>query len=207
MSTPLAVALKSPHSGVMYNFSQAGVYYSADEKKIFVVTSQTDGIGGVHSVDGFEEYKLHRTPINLKEKLSKQDIEFLKNLVEDIITHRYPNPTQIHSLGRLADSPDTVRTQAILKFCEENVCCCPLMFSDLGCVDYLRNDVVPQYIVCENKRYYHQVKTIWQRKSFPMMFHALRNNGVSWDVLRKMIEEVEKGEEFEELAIEKFEER
>lgn len=191
--------------GIMWNFDQFGVNYK--NNRLYGIESLRNGIGKVTKIDKLTEYKVEQ-PINIL-KLKKTEVPKLEKIIEDIATHKYPNPIQLSNLNILPESADTVKTQAILMFCVEwfkSYGCnkCPMFRSELGCPDYLELDVSPQYISNNGNRYIHIANNLlWSKRSFSTFAHALRQY-ISWDKYKKISERIKEKQEVDEISLGQF---
>jgi hypothetical protein len=122
---------------------QLEIYYFDDAVKDYIVIVKTDLDIEDDSIINQEEARLSlkdHKPINLLEP--DANVKILKEIFEDILTQKYPSPTQIKYLQFYVDNPDDLLTRCVINCCKNNDCICPLFFTSLGCIEFITTDII-----------------------------------------------------------------
>lgn len=99
-----------------------------------------DDATGDTDIIGEYIYEVYRTPINLHKDLGR--VDDVKEWLEDAITKSYPTPTQLKNLYYFVQNPESLLTKAIINVCKNSDCFCPLVYTALGCLEFVPTDIV-----------------------------------------------------------------
>jgi len=184
--------------GVHDGFAEVGI--KVINNNIIIIDSITDGLG--HIVSSKQTaVKTVREPIDINKKLKKGEIREVRRILEEIITCKLPMPEQVESLSRLPSIADSLKGQAILKFCNYHKCLCPLFFSQLGCVDLAENDIIPTSLTSKIRYFHKRAPLLRERRVYQKLFSVLRQYQ-SWTEVKKMMDKLREREKLDEdLAI------
>jgi len=147
---------------------QLEIYYCENVKSYILIVKTLFDIDD-DSIVSQEEAKLYlkdHKPINLLEP--DANVKTLIEIFEDILTQRYPSPTQIKYLQFYVDNPDDLLTRCVIDCCKNNDCICPLFFTSLGCIEFVSNDIVSE------DKIKHKAKPLMEKKVVARLVSYLR---------------------------------
>lgn len=98
--------------------------------KLEIITSKVDVDDEVVNIKR-KALSLFHKPIRVS-KMTKEDVLLIRYLLDCIAKSMYPTVPMIELGYKLTEDVDNPLTQAILRWCKEDNCLCPLFFS-LGC--------------------------------------------------------------------------
>jgi hypothetical protein len=125
--------------GARILFEQVGIY--TQDKELLLIFSIYDPDTDQAKIQRIQSLPLEENPTNLLETdMSK---EKLKSLLDRILSGKLPTLEQKRNYEILANQPNNVITQAVIRTCMQNTCICPLFYSPLGCVQLSHLEIRP----------------------------------------------------------------
>ena len=143
---------------------QAKLVYS--DNHLSIITSEIDVDGEVINLKE-TKVKLFHSSISLSD-LRRSDIEFIKYILKNISTRKYPTVPMIELEYKLTSDPDNALTQAILEWCAKDKCLCALFFS-IGCPEFWNAVIEPEIGI-----YRHNIAGILEKKCIKTTLTGLR---------------------------------
>jgi len=117
---------------------QCGLYYDKFNKVIIARYSVVNPVSFKAEITNEEWYKVGKEASVILEDYSWISAQ---EFLDDVLTFKYPVPLQVKMLQFYESNPNHLLTQAVLNACMRNDCLCPLVYSPLGCPEFINKPI------------------------------------------------------------------